>query len=71
MIWGFFFYKIGKHVYDNDKVQNDFDKMHDIIENKKRRLKDTKSNKSGFNAGTMKNFVDNVKNKKTNMVSFM
>ena len=70
LIWGFVFYKIGKHVYDNDKVQEDFDKMHNIIENKKRRLKDTKSNKTGFNAD-MKNFVDNVKNKKTNMVSFM
>ena len=72
LIWGFVFYKLGKHVYDNDKVQADFEKMHAIIENKKRRIKDIKNNKSGpFNSGTVKSIVESVKNKKTNMVSFM
>ena len=61
LIWGFVFYKIGKHVYDNDKVMEDFEKMNAIIDNKKRRIKDTRNRKGPMNAGgTVKNFVQNV-----------
>ena len=41
-------YKLGKYKFDNEKVLKDFEKMHKVIDNKKKSLKEEKKSSNTF-----------------------
>jgi patatin-like phospholipase/acyl hydrolase len=60
-LWGFVGYKLGKYKFDNEKVLKEFDKMHVVIDNKRKSIKDEKTNQNNL-LDVAKSGLKNVRN---------